>query len=238
MGGEGEAGLLPAERGFELAVARLWRAAGLRGHDCERGAKARTQRIEHAVDAVGVGVVDEMNPEFVRLAAERVGDELRAEGRAADADAEEVGELASGAFDLAGVHLCGEAGNGVDGGLHFGGNLRVGRELRSTQPVVADHALLVWIGDGAFFERSHVGERLGHGWAHLLGETSRGRGTAEVERDAEFGEVLELLPEEVEGVGHGRTVFPATALLGNKKGGPPRRPPFHFRSGEDLSRRR
>ena len=80
MGGEVEAGLLPAERGFELAVARLRRAAGLGGHNRKRGAEARVQRVEHAVDAVGVGVVDEMDAELVRLAAECVGDELRAEG--------------------------------------------------------------------------------------------------------------------------------------------------------------
>jgi hypothetical protein len=41
---------------------------------------------------------------------------LRTESRAADADAEKVGELAGGAFDLAGVHLRGEAGDGLDGG--------------------------------------------------------------------------------------------------------------------------
>ena len=132
VGGEGESGLLPAERGFELSVARFRRAARLRSHDGERGAEARAQSVEHAVNTVGVGVIDEMDAEFVRLAAKCVGDELRAEGRAADTDAEEVGELASGAFDLASVDLSGEASDGVDGGLHFGGDLRIRRELRST----------------------------------------------------------------------------------------------------------
>ena len=78
MSGEGEAGLLPVERGFELAVARLRRASGLGGHDRERGAEAAAQRIEYAIDAVGIGVVDEMDAELVGLASERVGDELRA----------------------------------------------------------------------------------------------------------------------------------------------------------------
>ena len=136
------------------------------------------------------------------------------------------------------MNSCGEIRDGVDGGLHLGGNLGVRRELGRAEPVVADHALLIRIGDGAFLEGSHVGECLGHGRCHLLGETSRRWCAAEIERDAEFGEVLELLPVEVEGVGHDRTVFPNATLLGNKKGGPPKRPPFHFHSGEDLSRRR
>ena len=96
------------------------------------------------------------------------------------------------------MDLCGETGDSVDGGFYFSGNLRIRREFGSTQPVVADHALLIGVGDGALLERRHVGERLGHDWGHLLGETGGRWRAAEVERDAEFREVQKLLSEEVE----------------------------------------
>ena len=237
VGGERKSGLLPAERGFELAVTGLGRAARLRGHDHERAAETAFQRVEDAVDAVRVGVVDEVHAELVGLAAERVGHELRAEGGAADADAEEVGELAGGAFDLSRVDLRREAGDGFDGRLHVGGDLRVGREFRRAQPVVADHALLVGVGDGALFQGGHVGEGLGDGRRHLFGEARwRGR-AAEVERDAEFREVEELLAVEVEGGGHDDPILPRLAGLATKRAVRRGVRPF-IKAQADLSRRR
>jgi hypothetical protein len=56
----------------------------------------RPPRVEDVVDAVGIGVVEEGDGHLVAVAlepAEGVADELRPEGRAADADDEDFLEL-------------------------------------------------------------------------------------------------------------------------------------------------
>ena len=80
-------------RRLEHAVARLRGAAGLRDDDDERLGEPLAEAGEHAVDAVGVGVVEEVRASARSSgAAEGVGDELRPERRAADADHEQVAE--------------------------------------------------------------------------------------------------------------------------------------------------
>eukprot|EP01035_Chromulina_nebulosa_P033886 gene33885-45391_t len=79
------------------------------------------EAVEHVVDAVGIGVVEEGDGELIPAGlAEGVVDELRAEGGAADADHEEIFEFALGAGDGAGVNFGGEV---LDCGERVG-NLR------------------------------------------------------------------------------------------------------------------
>ncbi len=79
-------------RRLDHAVAGLGRAPGLRDDDGERLGEAVAEPSEHAVEAVGVGVVEEVRRQAVAEAAEGVGHELRAEGRPADADDEHAPE--------------------------------------------------------------------------------------------------------------------------------------------------
>ena len=48
------------------AVARVRRASAFAGHDAERFVEQSFQRFQHARDAVGIGVVDEMDAHAVR----------------------------------------------------------------------------------------------------------------------------------------------------------------------------
>ena len=67
------------------------------------------------------------------------------------------------------------------------GDLRVRRELWGAQPVVADHAFFVGIGDGASLQSCHVGERLCELGLHRVEEAVGERHAAEVERKPERG---------------------------------------------------
>jgi len=183
-----ETGGLEGGGGFEHAIARLDGATGLGDDDGERVGQLAGERGERVVDAVRVGVIEEVDRHAILPGlAQRVGDELRAERGAADADHEQVLELAARAGDGAGVDLGREI---LDGGERAGDLLRQllrRSEVRGAQPIVADHAVLVGIGDGALFEGGHVGKGFLH--RHLdLGEVTIGkRHAADVERQAERG---------------------------------------------------
>ena len=145
---------------LEHAVSRLGRAAGLRDHDRERRPQAGTQPPQHAVDPVRIGVVEEMRPEPVRLASERVRDELGPEGRAPDPDREEIGEsLGLVRPDLPLVHGIGEGEDPGQGLPDRAGDLGGRGEIGVAEPVVPHHAVLVGVGDRAALERRHRVER-------------------------------------------------------------------------------
>ena len=90
--------------------------AGFRGraalaHDDDQGfGKLVSQAREHASEAVGVGVVNEVRHHLVgRAVPQRVGHEHRSQGRAADPDREQLGEAAGRLrLDLRRVDLGGE----------------------------------------------------------------------------------------------------------------------------------
>jgi len=87
-----------------------------------------------------------------------VADELRAEGRAADADHEEVLEFAARTSDRAAMDFRDEVVDRGERAGDLGRDFASRRQMWRAQPVMADHAVLVGVGDGAFFERGHVGE--------------------------------------------------------------------------------
>jgi len=182
-----QAGALVGGFAFDHAVAGLGRAAGLRGDDGQGAAQLALKLPENEVNAVGVGVVDEVDGELVAAGlGERVGDEFGAEGGAADADAEDVFEGAGGAFDFALVHLGGEVLDALDGGFDVVADGGGGREAGVAEPVVADHAVFVGVGDGAFFEGVHGVHGGGHLGPHFFQEVV-GKGDAtDIHGDAEF----------------------------------------------------
>ena len=168
LGPEPQARGLPAGLGLAQGVARLGGAAGLGHHDDQGAVEAVAEARPRAVEAVRVGVVDEMDAEPVGRAAERVGQQLGTERRAADADDEEVGEGASRTADLARVDPRRERRDVPPGRPDGRGDLGGRGELGRAQPVVADLAVLVGVGDRAGLE-------LGRG-AQRLGETAVERG--------------------------------------------------------------
>ena len=179
--------------GFEHAVAGFRGTAGFRDDDDEGFGELPAQGVEDVVDAVGVGVVEEVHRELVLARrAEGGTDELRAERGAADADDQKVLELALGPGNGAGVNLGGEVLDGGQGGVDCRCELGCGREVRGAQPVMADHPVLVGVGDGAFLERGHVSECLLHPRRHGHEELVRERDAADIERDAEFFDVAEV----------------------------------------------
>ena len=145
--------------GLELPVAGLRGASRLGDHHHEGAREVGAEARQHIVHPVGVRVVEELDlhPVPARL-AERVAHELRAQGRAADSDDEQVGEPALGAGDGARVHLGGEVPDRGERGRDLLGYRLVGGELRGPQPVVAHHALLARVRDRALLQGRHVGE--------------------------------------------------------------------------------
>ena len=124
----------------------------LRDHDARASGQACPRKLrQHLVHAIGFSVVEKVRRTSLsrRWLAERGGDELRSECRAADADDEHILERALRPGNLAAVNFrrerleCRE--RLFDGLTIFG----AGRERGVAQPVMPDHAFLVGIRDGA-----------------------------------------------------------------------------------------
>ena len=197
---------LECRGGFQHAVARLSGPARFGNHQHQRALDLTADFLEHVIDAVRIGVVEEMDAHFVATGlepAERVAHQLRPERRTADADHKQLAELAVGTGDLALVDAGGEI---LDGGQRRGDGVRdflVRRQLRRAQPVMADHAVLIGIGDGALLQRGHGGEGLRELRLQRGEIVVRERQAAEVERHAERGIVVAVLLET--GPGHGES---------------------------------
>ena len=187
----------PVARGrLDHRVARLRRAAGLRGDDRERPTEPPVESCENAVETVRIGVVEEEHHEPVVLRmTESVGDELRPECRAADADAEDRFKIPGDAPDRAGVNLFRKALDGLDRAGDRVAQLRCRREFRRAQPIMPDHAVLVGIRDRALFERGHRGVRPLDFRLQTRKKIVRERHATDVDREAGFGET-EVIPAE------------------------------------------
>jgi hypothetical protein len=90
-----------------------------------------------------------------------------------------------------------DRGEGVEISVRSSG---VGASWGRAQPVVADHAFLVGIGDGAGFERGHVGEGFLHARLHRREEVVGERDAADVEGEPEIAVLVEVFFET--GPGH------------------------------------
>ena len=199
VSGEVESGGAVGGFGFEHAVAGFFGAAGFGDDDGEGGSEFIADLGENAADAVGVGVIEEGDIEGRIGGGDGFGDELGAESGAADADDEDAGELATGGGgDIAGVDVGGELKGGGEGGGDLG--LEVGGgEGGVAQPVVADHAVFVGVGDFTGFDSTHGGLGGADFGGHLVEVTGRDVDAAEVDGKAEIGVADEGLIELVPG---------------------------------------
>lgn len=199
VAGEVEAGSAVGGFGFEHAVAGFFGAAGFGDDDGEGGSEFIADLGENAADAVGVGVIEEGDIEGRIGGGDGFGDELGAESGAADADDEDAGEFAtSGGGDIAGVDVGGELEGGGEGGGDLG--LEIGRgEGGVAQPVVADHAVFVGVGDFTGFDSTHGGLGGADFAGHLVEVTGWDVDAAEVDGEAEIGVADEGLIELVPG---------------------------------------
>ncbi len=103
---------------------------------------------------------------------------------AADADQQHVGEFRAAGGDLAAVDGGGEVLDIGLGLLDFLAQFRGGRKRGIAQPVVADHALFVGVGDGAGLQLAHGGEGLGGERLHFGQEIVAETHPADIERNA------------------------------------------------------
>ena len=223
VGAEVEAAGGVGGRRLEHAVPGLGGAARFRDDDGQRLGQAAAEAAEHAVEAVGVGVVEEVGGQAVARAAEGVGDELRAERRPADADDQDVAEpLGARRLHPPVVHPRGEVEDARLRVADGGGDLRRGRLLRRAQPVVADHALLVGVGDRPLLERLHRRERPLERRLPVRERPLVEAHAAQVEPHPEAGVVeqqgLVALPELA--WGHGVSSLPRSAFYPRARGGP------------------
>ncbi len=199
VAGEVEAGGAVSGFGFEHAVAGFFGAAGFGDDDGEGGGQFLADFSENAADAVGVRVVEERDFEGRIGGGDGFGDELGAEGGAADADDEDAGEFATcSGGDVAGVNIGCELKGGGEGRVDFGFEFGRG-EGGVAQPVVADHTIFVRIGDFTGFDGAHGGFGGGDFAGHLIEVTGRDVDAAEVDGEAEIGVADEGLIELVPG---------------------------------------
>ena len=147
------------------------------------------RREQHARQAVGVGVVDEVRHHLVgRVVPQRVGHEHGSQGRAADPDREQLGEAAGRLrFDLRRVDLGGERLDRRERAADLRRDLGGWGEVWRAQPVVADHPVFIGVGDRSLLQGVHRREGLFHGRRHAGEEI-----------------VVELHPADVEAQAHRR----------------------------------
>uniref|UniRef100_A0A0E0M262 DUF834 domain-containing protein n=1 Tax=Oryza punctata TaxID=4537 RepID=A0A0E0M262_ORYPU len=87
---------------------------------------------------------------------------------------------------LAGDDVLGEGEDAVEGGLDLGAEEGVGGEAGVAEPVVANHAALVGVGDGALLEFPHRREGALHPRLHPAEELLREPHPAHVHEQAEL----------------------------------------------------
>ncbi len=191
-----------ARLGFQHAVAGFLGAAGFRNHHDQGVIEILADFPEDPVEAVGIGVVEEINRHQIARRPERIRDELRPERGAADPDQENALEwLAARRRDAAHVNVGGELLYSLPRVGDLAAQLVVRRELRIAQPVMADHALFVGVGDGAGLQLAHGGESSLDLRLHLFEKAIRKPHPADVDRKAEVVVaqviLLKTLPERL-----------------------------------------
>lgn len=96
-------------------------------------------------------------------------------------------------FNLARDDVLGEGEDVVDGLLDLGAEEGVGGETGVAEPVVADHAALVGVGDGALLELPHGDEGALHERLHLQEEVVGEAHPADVDEEAQLLVLVEPL---------------------------------------------
>ncbi len=156
--------------------------------------------VEHAIETIRIGIVEEKDIHRVVRRAERVCHKLRPERRAADPNVENVLETFSiFSRDFAAVNIFGEFLDAANRVFDFRPDFRCRRKRRIPQPVMTDHSLFCRISDCSRLQFSHRRERLLNPRLHFLEQIIRKFHAADVEGKTEltvFQEIsLESLPE-------------------------------------------
>ena len=154
---EVQTGLVIGSLRFQHSVAGFFGAARFRDHNRQRIFQIIADFGERAFETVGIGVIEKVRVHFVAARPRQsVGDELRAKRRTADADNEQMLEFAAARrHDFASVNLRCKTLNFVQNRRDLRAQI-VGRQLRIAQPVMADSAFFVGIGDGATLQFVHL----------------------------------------------------------------------------------
>ncbi len=149
--------VLPEEiLGHQHAVAGFRRAAGF-GNDNDKRFFQR-EGFQHPVHAVRIRVVQKEHVQPCRR--DGIRHQLRAKSGTADADDEGGGVLfRAGRRYFAVQNVPSEGFDVRQGAVNGGFQLRRGSQGGVAQPVVPHHAFFIRIGDGAGFQRLHVGKR-------------------------------------------------------------------------------
>ena len=181
---------------LQHSVTRLLGAARFRDDHAEGAAQIRADFAQHLVHAVRVRVVEEEHAQLVRRRlAQRLRDELRTEGRAADADDQHILKRPLRAANGAVVNLPRELFDRCDGVVDFRAQGGRGREGRMTQPVMPHHALLVRIGEATALQRLHGRVGRLQTWLHLREKIFGEIHPAQVERQPERRVIGEMFLE-------------------------------------------
>jgi hypothetical protein len=190
-GGAGEFQVRAGEGGSAISAAALRVSAvppDLETTMTSASSSAPPSRASARSKPSGSVLSKKMDADGVVGRGERVGDELRSQGGAADAGEQDVAEgLARLAEQLARAQARGEV---ADLALHRAdglGGCGVGGAVGIAQPVVADGALFVGIGDLARFEPLHGVQGPLDGRVHALEKVVAEAHAADVERQAEIG---------------------------------------------------
>src|SRR3990172_2937403 len=161
-------------------------AAAFRYDDGEGFRQIVANFFKDPVYAVGIGIVQEVRLHFISGCSECVRDKLRTQSRATDADAQNTGEaVAFFGFDLSCVDFGSEILDRAKVVLDLSSEFRLRRSLRSPQPVVPDHAVLIGIGDRACLQSIHGLVRLLDLRLHTIEIIIAEAHSAEVERQAD-----------------------------------------------------
>ena len=162
--------------GFQHSIARFLGAAGLGDHQRQCCREAGTNAGSDAVDAVRIRVVEEVNRQRRTCRSQRIGHQLRAKRGATDAHDQHAVVLRSvRCQDPAFAHVFGKLQRGVQRRRNLVFQLRRRRQIGIAQPVMADHAAFVWIGNRTRLQSLHVRIRplnaRSQGGEQILGES-------------------------------------------------------------------
>ena len=126
-----QSGSFEARFCFQHSVPCFFRSTRFRNDHHNRAPELIVDLIEHSVESIRVGVVEEVNVRRILRCPERVGDELRPKGGAANSDGENVLKFfAVATFEFSRMDIGGEFFDQRVCVFDFGAQFSIGREWR------------------------------------------------------------------------------------------------------------
>ena len=132
------------------------RAAGFAHHNDQGSGEARAQLRQGAAYALGIDVVEKMEREPFTLGLQRPDHQQRAQTRSPDPNPKHIGKcLAARRLNPAADHVLGKSLDPVNLRGDVGRNCGIWGQLRAAQPIMADLASFIRIGDRPGLEGGH-----------------------------------------------------------------------------------